>query len=229
MRVLLIGSGGREHALAVGLAADPSVEFLAAAPGNPGIAQVAELHEVTATDPAAVAALAVELAADLVVVGPEAPLVAGVADAVRAKGIACFGPSAAAALGPKQAMPLARTASATPATSGASGPTTTRSAASSTASAATAAGSVAVTGKIEATCAMPGLPGAAARKSTDGSAARPTARACSRPPDPIRSTRTAADPTGAVLPHVAPQVGRVNFGSTRASPRTRRVQEKKCR
>ncbi|MFF5084663.1 phosphoribosylamine--glycine ligase [Actinoplanes sp. NPDC000266] len=97
MRVLLIGSGGREHALALGLAADPSVDFLAAAPGNPGIAQVAELHEVKATDPAAVAALAVELAADLVVVGPEAPLVAGVADAVRAKGIACFGPSAAAA------------------------------------------------------------------------------------------------------------------------------------
>ena len=97
MRVLLIGSGGREHALAVGLAADPSVEFLAAAPGNPGIGQVATLYPVTATDPAAVAALAVELAADLVVVGPEAPLVAGVADAVRAKGIACFGPSAAAA------------------------------------------------------------------------------------------------------------------------------------
>ncbi|GIF16949.1 phosphoribosylamine--glycine ligase [Actinoplanes teichomyceticus] len=97
MRVLLIGSGGREHALAVGLAADPSVEFLAAAPGNPGIAQVAQLHPVTATDPAAVAALAVELSADLVVIGPEAPLVAGVADAVRAKGIACFGPSAAAA------------------------------------------------------------------------------------------------------------------------------------
>ncbi len=97
MRVLLIGSGGREHALAVGLAADPSVDFLAAAPGNPGVAQVAELHQVTANDPAAVAALAVALAADLVVIGPEAPLVAGVADAVRAKGIACFGPSAAAA------------------------------------------------------------------------------------------------------------------------------------
>lgn len=97
MRVLLIGSGGREHALALGLAADPSVDFLAAAPGNPGVAQVAELHEVTATDPAAVAALATELAADLVVIGPEAPLVAGVADAVRAKGIAVFGPSAAAA------------------------------------------------------------------------------------------------------------------------------------
>jgi phosphoribosylamine--glycine ligase len=97
VRVLLIGSGGREHALAVGLAADPAVESLIAAPGNPGIAQLAELREVTATDPAAVAALAVETAADLVIIGPEAPLVAGVADAVRAKGVACFGPSAAAA------------------------------------------------------------------------------------------------------------------------------------
>jgi phosphoribosylamine--glycine ligase len=97
VRVLLIGSGGREHALAVALAADPSVDFLAAAPGNPGIAQVASLFDVTPTDPASVAALAVELAADLVVVGPEAPLVAGVADAVRAKGIACFGPTGAAA------------------------------------------------------------------------------------------------------------------------------------
>ena len=97
MRVLLIGSGGREHALAVGLAADPSVDRLIAAPGNPGIAQVADLRDVKATDPAAVAALAVEVGADLVVIGPEAPLVAGVADAVRAKGIACFGPSAAAA------------------------------------------------------------------------------------------------------------------------------------
>jgi phosphoribosylamine---glycine ligase len=97
VRVLLIGSGGREHALAVGLAADPGVERLIAAPGNPGIAQVADLRAVDALDPAAVAALAVEVAADLVVIGPEAPLVAGVADAVRAQGIACFGPSAAAA------------------------------------------------------------------------------------------------------------------------------------
>ncbi|WBB97026.1 phosphoribosylamine--glycine ligase [Solwaraspora sp. WMMA2080] len=98
MRVLLIGSGGREHALASSLAADPAVDQLIAAPGNPGIAAVAELRPVTATDPQAVAALAVEVAADLVVVGPEAPLVAGVADAVRAKGIACFGPSGAAAV-----------------------------------------------------------------------------------------------------------------------------------
>jgi phosphoribosylamine--glycine ligase len=97
VRVLLIGTGGREHALAIGLAADPLVDHLFAAPGNPGIAQVASLRSVTVTDPAAVAALAVEVAADLVVIGPEAPLVAGVADAVRAKGIACFGPSAAAA------------------------------------------------------------------------------------------------------------------------------------
>ena len=97
MRVLLVGGGGREHALALRFADDPSVEQLIAAPGNPGIAEVAELREVTPTDPAAVAALAVEVGADLVVIGPEAPLVAGVADAVRAKGIPVFGPSAEAA------------------------------------------------------------------------------------------------------------------------------------
>ncbi|GIF75347.1 phosphoribosylamine--glycine ligase [Asanoa siamensis] len=96
MRVLLIGSGGREHALALGLASSPGVTLIAA-PGNPGIAEVAALRDVDAMNPDAVAALAVEVAADLVVVGPEAPLVAGVADAVRAKGIACFGPTAAAA------------------------------------------------------------------------------------------------------------------------------------
>ncbi|CCH22273.1 phosphoribosylamine--glycine ligase [Micromonospora lupini] len=97
MRVLLVGGGGREHALALGLAGDPAVSALIAAPGNPGIASVAEVRAVNASDPAAVAALAVETAADLVVIGPEAPLVAGVADAVRAKGIAVFGPSAEAA------------------------------------------------------------------------------------------------------------------------------------
>ncbi|GGM43330.1 phosphoribosylamine--glycine ligase [Micromonospora sonchi] len=97
MRVLLLGGGGREHALALRLVEDPSVEQLIAAPGNPGIAAVAELRAVEAADPAAVAALAVEEQADLVVIGPEAPLVAGVADAVRAKGIAVFGPSAEAA------------------------------------------------------------------------------------------------------------------------------------
>ncbi|HZN20715.1 MAG TPA: phosphoribosylamine--glycine ligase [Micromonosporaceae bacterium] len=98
MRVLLIGSGGREHALARALAADPAVTALVAAPGNPGIATLATLAEVDPLDPATVAALAVATDADLVVVGPEAPLVAGACDAVRGKGVACFGPSAAAAL-----------------------------------------------------------------------------------------------------------------------------------
>ncbi len=97
MRVLVIGAGAREHALVLGLVADPGVTAVYAAPGNPGIAASAELRPVNPLDPAAVAALAVELAVDLVVVGPEAPLVAGVADAVRAAGMVCFGPSGAAA------------------------------------------------------------------------------------------------------------------------------------
>ena len=97
MRVLVIGTGAREHALCLALAADPSVTALICAPGNAGTAAVAEQRPVDATDPAAVAALAVDVAADLVIVGPEAPLVAGVADAVRDAGIACFGPSRAAA------------------------------------------------------------------------------------------------------------------------------------
>jgi phosphoribosylamine--glycine ligase len=97
VRVLLLGSGGREHALATALAADPSVSVLVCAPGNPGMGALAALVPVDVTDVAAVAALAVETAADLVVIGPEQPLVAGAADAIRAKGIACFGPSGAAA------------------------------------------------------------------------------------------------------------------------------------
>jgi phosphoribosylamine--glycine ligase len=97
VRVLVVGSGGREHALVVGLRDDPDVTQLHAAPGNAGIAADAEVHPLTATDPAAVVALAQRVGADLVVVGPEAPLVAGVADAVRDAGIACFGASAAAA------------------------------------------------------------------------------------------------------------------------------------
>jgi phosphoribosylamine--glycine ligase len=97
VRVLVVGSGAREHALCLALAADPSITYLVCAPGNAGTAAIAEPRPVAATDPAAVAALAREIAADLVVIGPEAPLVAGVADAVRAAGIACFGPSAAAA------------------------------------------------------------------------------------------------------------------------------------
>ena len=97
MKTLVIGTGGREHALALALSRDPGVTEVHAAPGNPGVADVATLHEVDPLDGAAVAALATEIGAELVVVGPEAPLVAGVADAVRAAGIACFGPSAAAA------------------------------------------------------------------------------------------------------------------------------------
>ncbi|HTT54679.1 MAG TPA: phosphoribosylamine--glycine ligase [Streptosporangiaceae bacterium] len=97
MRVLLLGSGGREHALARALAADPDVTDLHAAPGNPGIAALARLHPVDITDPGQVAGLARATGAELVVVGPEAPLVAGVPDALRASGIACFGPSRRAA------------------------------------------------------------------------------------------------------------------------------------
>ncbi len=95
--VLVVGSGGREHALVLALARDPQVQTVHAAPGNPGTAEVATNHPVDALDGAAVAALATRLGVDLVVIGPEAPLVAGVADTVRAAGIACFGPSAAAA------------------------------------------------------------------------------------------------------------------------------------
>ncbi len=97
MKTLVIGTGGREHALALALSRDPAVSEVHAAPGNPGIGAFATLHEVDLMDGAAVAALATSVGADLVVVGPEAPLVAGVADAVRAAGIAVFGPSAAAA------------------------------------------------------------------------------------------------------------------------------------
>ncbi|MGP3773265.1 phosphoribosylamine--glycine ligase [Streptomyces sp. SDT5-1] len=97
MKVLVIGSGAREHALCRSMSLDPDVTALHCAPGNAGIAEVAELHAVDALDGAAVTALARELEADLVVVGPEAPLVAGVADAVRAAGIPVFGPSGEAA------------------------------------------------------------------------------------------------------------------------------------
>ncbi|MFJ3637113.1 phosphoribosylamine--glycine ligase [Streptomyces sp. NPDC090112] len=97
MKVLVIGGGAREHALCRSLSLDPDVSALYCAPGNAGIAEVAELRPVDALDGEAVAALATELGAGLVVVGPEAPLVAGVSDAVRAAGIPVFGPSAEAA------------------------------------------------------------------------------------------------------------------------------------
>lgn len=97
VEILVVGGGAREHALVRALSLGPAVTGLHAAPGNPGIGELATLHDVDPLDGAAVAALAVRLGVDLVVVGPEAPLVAGVADAVRAAGIPAFGPSAAAA------------------------------------------------------------------------------------------------------------------------------------
>ena len=97
MRVLVIGSGAREHALLLGLRKDPAVDFVAVAPGNAGTAAIADQYDVDVASPAEVIALAQRIDADLVVIGPEVPLVRGVADAVRAAGIACFGPSADAA------------------------------------------------------------------------------------------------------------------------------------
>ncbi|HZT86267.1 MAG TPA: phosphoribosylamine--glycine ligase [Gaiellaceae bacterium] len=97
MRVLVVGSGGREHALAWSLSRSSSLDELHAAPGNPGIAALAHCHPVRADDQAALVSLARELRIDLVVVGPEAPLVAGLADELRHRGVAVFGPSAAAA------------------------------------------------------------------------------------------------------------------------------------
>ena len=97
MRVLVIGSGAREHALLLGLRKDPGVDYLAVAPGNAGTAAVAEQYDVDVTSADEVTALATRLRVDLVVIGAEVPLALGVADAVRAAGIACFGPSKDAA------------------------------------------------------------------------------------------------------------------------------------
>ena len=97
MRTLVIGTGGREHALALSFSRDAMVTEVHVAPGNPGMESIATRHDVDPLDGDAVAALAVSIDADLVVIGPEAPLVAGVADAVRAAGTACFGPSREAA------------------------------------------------------------------------------------------------------------------------------------
>jgi phosphoribosylamine---glycine ligase len=97
VRVLLVGSGGREHALAWSLSRSPLLSELHAAPGNPGIAALASCHPVRAGDPATLVPLAAELRVDLVVVGPEAPLVAGLADELRHRGLAVFGPGAEAA------------------------------------------------------------------------------------------------------------------------------------
>ncbi len=96
--ILLLGGGGREHALARCFVADPAVGDLHIAPGNPGMAALGTRHDIDAADPDAVVALATDLGVGLVVIGPEAPLVAGVADALRKAGIDCFGPSREAAV-----------------------------------------------------------------------------------------------------------------------------------
>jgi phosphoribosylamine---glycine ligase len=97
VRVLVIGSGAREHALLLALSRDPEVDGLAVAPGNAGTAAIADTWDVEITSGEAVTALAQKIGADLVVIGPEVPLVVGVADAVRAAGVACFGPTKEAA------------------------------------------------------------------------------------------------------------------------------------
>jgi phosphoribosylamine--glycine ligase len=97
VRVLVVGSGGREHALAWKLARSPSVEEVHAAPGNPGIAALGQCHPLRAEDGDSLLELARTLGIELVVIGPEAPLVAGVADQLRRGGVSVFGPSAAAA------------------------------------------------------------------------------------------------------------------------------------
>jgi phosphoribosylamine--glycine ligase len=97
VRILIVGSGAREHAIVRSLASESTHHDLVVAPGNAGIAALARIEPVIATDPAAVAELACRLGAELVVIGPEAPLVAGVADALRERGIPVFGPNRAAA------------------------------------------------------------------------------------------------------------------------------------
>jgi phosphoribosylamine--glycine ligase len=97
VRVLVIGSGAREHALLLALRQDPEVTELAVAPGNAGTANIADQYDVDVTSGEAVTALAQRISADLVVIGPEVPLVLGVADAVRSAGIECFGPTKDAA------------------------------------------------------------------------------------------------------------------------------------
>src|ERR1700691_1927155 len=97
MRILVVGSGGREHALAWAIAASPLVDRVYCAPGNAGIAEDAECVPIGAMDFPAIIAFCKQAAIDLVVVGPEAPLVAGLVDALESEGIAAFGPSKAAA------------------------------------------------------------------------------------------------------------------------------------
>jgi phosphoribosylamine--glycine ligase len=97
MNILILGSGGREHALAWAVKQNPKCDRLIVAPGNAGIAQISECAALDINDGAAVVEFAVAQSVDFVIIGPEAPLAAGVADALRAAGLKCFGPSQAAA------------------------------------------------------------------------------------------------------------------------------------
>ncbi len=97
MNILVLGSGGREHALAWAIMQNPKCDRLICAPGNAGMEAIAECADLDITDGSAVVAFCEEVAVDFVIIGPEAPLAAGVADRLRAAGILCFGPSAAAA------------------------------------------------------------------------------------------------------------------------------------
>nr|MEA2797928.1 phosphoribosylamine---glycine ligase [Phenylobacterium sp.] len=96
MNILLVGSGGREHALAWKIKQSPLLTRLVCAPGNPGIAAIAEVRDIKATEVARLVLLAQEIAADLVVIGPEVAIEAGLADALLEAAIPCFGPTAAA-------------------------------------------------------------------------------------------------------------------------------------
>ena len=96
--VLIVGGGGREHALAIGLVESASVDAVHVAPGNAGTADIATNHAVNASDVSGQVALAKSLDADLVMVGPEGPLVAGLADSLRSEGIPCFGPHSKGAM-----------------------------------------------------------------------------------------------------------------------------------
>src|SRR5699024_2734738 len=97
MKILVLGPGGREHAIISALLRDPAVTEVHAAPGNAGIAEIVRTHAVDANSPEEATALAERLDADLIVIGPEAPLVSGVADALREAGFPVFGPNADAA------------------------------------------------------------------------------------------------------------------------------------
>ena len=92
MRVLIVGGGGREHSLAIGLSGSPSVDSIHTAPGNAGTGKLGVNHDIGSSDIEGLVGLAREIEADLVVVGPEAPLVLGLADKLREIGIPCFGP-----------------------------------------------------------------------------------------------------------------------------------------